>query len=69
MKDTNIIKYNVINIFISKDEEDMKTKINKIIKNLCTNELEFISDLRYNKDATLLGDAIPLKKEASNNVN
>lgn len=63
------IQYNVINIFSGSNNIEMKAKINEIIRNLCVTELEIIAGLEYNEDTTLLGDALVLKKGASNNVN
>lgn len=55
-------EYNVINIFSDGSETQRKSKVNEIIRNLCVNELEFITGLEYNKGETLLGDALSLKK-------
>ncbi len=55
-------EYNVINIFSGSNNIEMKAKINEIIRNLCVTELEIIAGLEYNKDTTLLGDALDLKK-------
>lgn len=55
-------KYNVINIFSGSNNIEMKAKINEIIRNLCVTELEIIAGLEYNENATLLGDALDLKR-------
>ncbi len=62
-------EYNVINVFSDGSETQRKSRVNEIIKNLCVNELEFVTGLDYNEGTTLLGDALSLKKGASNNVN
>ena len=55
-------QYNVINIFSGSNNIQMKAKVNEIIRKLCVTELEIIAGLEYNEDATLLGDALDLKR-------
>lgn len=54
--------YNIINIFSNNNEKIIKEKVNAIVKNLCVDDVEKISNLNYNTNVILEGDTSNYKK-------
>lgn len=59
-------EYDVIHVFDASDEKEFKEKINGIIRTLCTEDIEKMSNIDYNMDVAYLGGTSEFyKKEVS----
>lgn len=61
-----LCEYNIVNVFLSETENELKQNLNKKIRNLCITDIEKVSRLDYNIGVTFLGDTSnPNKKGVS----
>lgn len=58
-----LCEYNIINVFLSETEDELKQKINKKIRSLCITDIEKVYSLDYNISVAFLGDTSNLKKK------
>lgn len=58
----NLCDYEVKNIFVSKNEEEMKEKINSKIRSLCVMDVEKIYSFDYDTNVVLSGDNSEFEK-------